>query len=190
MYVQTFALVRQRLWKYLLCPWSQNPCTHFKAVKPFRCMRAKIISVQSKQWNQLGRWGSARFGLTEQINYSLGHMMGRRRHYMCFVCIVRFQSKLLLSLSVADIREAHAAGRMCSLIGVEGGHSLGNSMAVLRSLYDLGVRYLTLTSTCNTPWSVSHQTHPLYHFQMTEMRCTHTIAKTTFWNCIGYWSAF
>ncbi|XP_065336373.1 dipeptidase 1-like [Cloeon dipterum] len=65
----------------------------------------------------------------------------------------KYEPHLTLCLSAADIRTAHEAGRMCSLIGVEGGHSLGNSMAVLRSLYDLGVRYLTLTSTCNTPWA-------------------------------------
>nr|XP_023013405.1 dipeptidase 1-like [Leptinotarsa decemlineata] len=52
-----------------------------------------------------------------------------------------------------DIRGAYKRHQLCSLIGVEGGHSLAGSLAVLRTLYHVGVRYLTLTSTCNTPWA-------------------------------------
>jgi membrane dipeptidase len=55
-------------------------------------------------------------------------------------------------MDVADIKAAHTNGQMCSLIGVEGGHSLASSLPVLRTLYNVGVRYLTLTSNCNTPW--------------------------------------
>lgn len=52
----------------------------------------------------------------------------------------------------AGIEESHQEGRIASLLGVEGGHSLGNSLGVLRTYYDLGIRYVTLTHTCNTPW--------------------------------------
>jgi len=54
-----------------------------------------------------------------------------------------------------DIIDAHKNQQLCSLTGVEGGHSLGGSLAVLRTLYAIGVRYMTLTSTCHTPWADS-----------------------------------
>merc|ERR1719507_2404272 len=43
------------------------------------------------------------------------------------------------------------------MIGVESGHAIGSSLAILRSLYELGVRYMTLTHSCNTPWADAAQ---------------------------------
>jgi membrane dipeptidase len=53
------------------------------------------------------------------------------------------------------VERAHREGRIASLLGAEGGHSIAGSLAVLRALYALGVRYLTLTHVRNTPWADS-----------------------------------
>jgi membrane dipeptidase len=67
--------------------------------------------------------------------------------------IGRYPGALELALTAADVRRIMASGRVASLMGAEGGHSIGCSLGVLRALHALGVRYMTLTHNLNTPWA-------------------------------------
>ena len=59
-----------------------------------------------------------------------------------------------------DVVRIHKAGRIASLIGMEGGHSIGNSLAALRRLYGAGARYMTVTHSSNTDWADSATDDP------------------------------
>ena len=69
--------------------------------------------------------------------------------------IARYPDRFQLALTAADVTDAFGAGRIASLLGAEGGHSIGGSLAVLRSLHALGVRYMTLTHNQNVGWADS-----------------------------------
>ena len=69
--------------------------------------------------------------------------------------VQRYPDDVVLATSAAEIEAAQAAGRIAILIGVEGGHMINSSLGVLRSLYELGGRYLTLTHSEDTPWAGS-----------------------------------
>jgi membrane dipeptidase len=68
---------------------------------------------------------------------------------------------LELALTADDVERAFARGRIASLLGAEGGHSIASSMGVLRLLHTLGVRYLTLTHNVNVPWADSATDDPV-----------------------------
>lgn len=74
--------------------------------------------------------------------------------------VERYPDALALALSAADIRRIHGSRRIASLIGMEGGHSIAGSLAVLRQMYEAGARYMTLTHSATLPWADSSTDAP------------------------------
>ncbi|MGW5334013.1 dipeptidase [Streptomyces bauhiniae] len=74
--------------------------------------------------------------------------------------IERYPAELAPALTAADMEAARASGRIASLMGAEGGHSIANSLGTLRGLYALGVRYMTLTHNDNVDWADSATDEP------------------------------
>jgi membrane dipeptidase len=75
----------------------------------------------------------------------------------------QYPADFAMAYSAADIRRIHKSRKIASLIGIEGGHQINNSLAVLRQMYDAGARYMTLTHSSNTSWADSATDAPVHH---------------------------
>lgn len=75
----------------------------------------------------------------------------------------RWPRDFAMAYTAADIRRIHKEGKIASLIGVEGGHQINDSLAMLREFYDAGARYMTLTHSSNTDWADSATAAPVHH---------------------------
>jgi membrane dipeptidase len=76
--------------------------------------------------------------------------------------VAAYPGDLAIAYTAADVERAWAGGRIASLIGIEGGHSLATSLGVLRSFARLGVRYVTLTHNNHTSWADSAAEEPVH----------------------------
>jgi membrane dipeptidase len=101
----------------------------------------------------VGKKGFARIQL-EQIDIALR-------------LIERYPDDLAPALTADDIERANAAGKIASLLGIEGGHAIENSLGALRDYYRLGVRYMTLTHFNANDWADS-ATEPPRHGGLTK----------------------
>lgn len=74
-----------------------------------------------------------------------------------------YPNDLEMAYTAADVRRIHKAHRIASLMGMEGGHQINNSLPVLRQMYDLGIRYMTLTHVLTTQWADAATDAPTHH---------------------------
>lgn len=76
--------------------------------------------------------------------------------------VAKYPDAMQIAFTADQVEESIASGRIASMMGMEGGHSIGSSLAVLRQMYDLGARYMTLTHSSNTPWADSATDTPTH----------------------------
>jgi membrane dipeptidase len=77
--------------------------------------------------------------------------------------VIKYSKDMVFCRTAEEVRRAHAQGKIAALIGVEGGHMIGNDIRVLRMFGDLGVRYMTLSHFYNDEWADSSTDKPVHN---------------------------
>jgi len=106
----------------------------------------------------LSIWTDAvKYTPTESIRRALDQIDAVKR------VVARHPTELALATTADRVLAAKKRGQIAILMGVEGGHMIDSDLAILRIYYDLGVRYLTLTHTGNTPWADTSSQPPAHN---------------------------
>ncbi|XP_057370170.1 dipeptidase 1-like [Daphnia carinata] len=123
-------------------PWSSDPMSHTDIV------RLRKGKVGAQFWvaytNCNAQYNDSPQKAFEQID-------------LIYRLIDLYSDTFQLATTAQEIEDVFGTGKIASLIGVEGGHAIGNSLSLLRIFYRLGVRYMTLTHSCPTPWADNSQ---------------------------------
>jgi membrane dipeptidase len=77
--------------------------------------------------------------------------------------VKKHSNDMMLARTADDVRRAHAQGKIAALMGVEGGHMIGNDIRIVRIFADLGVRYMTLSHFYNDEWADSSTDKPVHN---------------------------
>ena len=110
----------------------------------------------------LSVWTSAElYKPAEAVRRALDQIDAIRRE------VARHPSEVELATTADQIEAAKSHGRIAILMGVEGGHQIDSDLAILRTFFTLGVRYMTLTHTQHTPWADT-SSHPAEHNGLTD----------------------
>jgi len=77
--------------------------------------------------------------------------------------VARYPNEIVLARTAEDVRQAHAQHKIAALMGIEGGHMLGNDIRMVRIYSELGVRYMTLSHFYNDEWADSSTDKPAHN---------------------------
>jgi membrane dipeptidase len=112
-----------------------------------------------------GLVGAQFWSVYVSVNYHGATAVQATKEQIDFVRLIneRYPETFELALTADDIVRIHRDGKIASLIGMEGGHSINNSLAVLRQFYELGARYMTITHWRNTDWADSATDDPVHN---------------------------
>ncbi|MEO5586364.1 MAG: dipeptidase [Novosphingobium sp.] len=131
---------------------TADPATNKRAMHT-DLTRLKRGRVGAQFWSV---WVSTSLGEQQAVQATLEQIDLTKR------IVARYPRDLQFATTADEVEQAMKAGRVASLIGMEGGHSIGTSLAVLRQMYALGARYMTLTHTRNTSWADSATDAPMH----------------------------